>query len=118
MQVNLVQSNYQPDFRANVSDDFVKAAKNYLLKINNQPKLDYFTKKVANFKNYGTDDMGVIHQKFYLDGKQHHALYVTKKGMKPEEYILLTVKDQFRKVVEKFLHINKYEFDIKTNHIK
>ena len=45
-------------------------------------------------------------------------MYAAKDGMKPEEYVVLTVKDFFRKVVEKFMRINKYEFDMKTMDIQ
>lgn len=114
MQINSVQSNYQPNFQANVSDNFIKAAKNHLTKVGNQAKIDAFVKKIDNFKNYGSDDIDVIHERIFRDGKQYYALYATKKGLPKEDNVLLTVKDQFRKVVEKFMHINKYEFETKT----
>lgn len=116
MQINSIHSNYQTNFQANVSKNFVAAAKNYLEK--NPVKFDAFKKKVETYKYYGTDDINVFHSRKMLNGKEHYVLYAAKDGMKPEEYAVLTVKDAFRKVVEKFMHINKYEFDMKTMNIK
>ncbi len=112
MQVNSIQPNNQPNFQANVSKNFIEASKNYLKK--NPLKLEAFEKKVDTYKYYGTDDMNIFHQRVMLNGKPHYALYAAKDGMKPEEYVVLTVKDAFRKIVEKFMHINKYEFNTKT----
>lgn len=116
MQINSLQSNYQPNFKANVSKNFVEASKNYLRK--NPSKLEAFEKKVDTYKYYGTDDINVFHQRIMLNGKPQYALYAAKDGMMPEEYVLLTVKDVFRKIVEKFMHINKYEFNMKTMDIR
>lgn len=120
MHINSIQSNYQsnyqPNFKATVSKDFIDAAKNYLKK--NPTKLEAFEKKVDTYKYYGTDDINIFYKKNIINGKANYALYAAKNGMKPEEYVVLTVKDFFRKVVEKFMHINKYEFDMKTMDIQ
>lgn len=114
MPLNSIQSNYQPNFQANVSNNFVKASKDYLSKVGNQSKMDAFVKKIDNFKNYGSDNIEVFHERIFINGKPNYALYAKKEGMKPTEYVVLTVKDQFRKVVDKFMHINKHEFELKA----
>lgn len=114
MQINY-QANYQTNFKANVSKNFISATKNYLYK--NPAKFEAFDKKINAYKYYGTDDINVFHERIMLSEKPHYVLYAAKKGMKPEEYVVLTVKDAFRKIVDKFMHINKYEFNLKTKDI-
>ncbi len=116
MQINSIQSDCKPSFQAKVSSKFTEAAKNYFQK--NPVKLEAFEKKVDTYKYYGLSDVNVFHERVILNGKPHYALYAAKDGAKPEEYALLTVKDAFRKVIEKFMRINKYEFNLKTKDIK
>ena len=70
-------------------------------------------KKVNAFKRYGTNDVDIIYDKINLNGKTQYVLYAVKKGMKPGEYVVLAIKDQFRKLVEKFTRINEYEYTMK-----
>lgn len=121
MQVNSVNQNNSTSFKANVSHEFVNAAKNYYTKNFNfsqsSARIDRFMSKVGDFEKFGKDDIDVVYDKVLMNGKTQHVLYAKTQDMKPGDYIVLTAKDQFRKVLEKFTHINKYEFDVKTKDI-
>ena len=121
MQIHSHTNNSNTTFQAKISPEFISAAKNYYTKTSNaaqsEAKINKFMHKVGEYEKFGSDDITIIHKKI-SHNPQQHALYATKEGMKPEEYIVLTVKDQFRKVLEKFQRINQYEFDIKTKDIK
>ena len=69
-----------------------------------------FDEKVVEFKNFGYEDYYIKHVKKDIDGKRYHQLIAVRSGMDDSEGTVLTVKDQFRKAIEKFTHINKYEF--------
>lgn len=45
------------------------------------------------------------------NGQKMHALYIEEDGYKP---VLLSKKDQFRKLLAKFMKVNDYEFNIKV----
>jgi hypothetical protein len=114
MQSNLSVTPYRPAFQANVHKDFINAACIHYNKQHAPQKFERFMQKVRAFeKNYGTNDVTVVYDKVNLNGKTQHVLYAVKDGMKPGEYIVLSVKDQFRKLVEKFMHINEYEYTMK-----
>lgn len=114
MQVNSIQNNSQPNFQARVSNKFMKAADNYFLKYGNVQKRAIFDDKVDEFLNFGTDKMVVQYKKFVKDGQTRHKLYVRDYESEGQKAFLLTEKDSFRKVVEKFTHINDFEFNSKS----
>lgn len=116
MQSNLTVNSYRPAFQANVSPDFIKAADNFYKKGNQSYKFENFMEKVRAFeKSYGYNDVNIVYDKVIMNGKTTHVLYAIKDGMKPGEYVVLTAKDCFRKVLEKFFHINEYEFTMKMS---
>ena len=51
---------------------------------------------------------------FYKDGKPRVGLYAMKDDG-TEKNVLLTEKDSVKKVLEKLIHINKYELSTKMN---
>lgn len=108
-------NSYNPNFQANVSKGFVNSANVYYRKLNAGDKLEKFMKKVDAFKHYDTDDVNIVYDKVFLNGKAQHVLYSIKKGMKPGEYVVLSIKDQFRKLLEKFLYISEYEYTMKMS---
>ena len=113
MQSNLSVTPYSPAFQANVHKDFINAASIHYKKQHAPQKFEKFMKKVHAFEYYGTNDVNIVYDKVNLNGKTQHVLYAVKKGMKPGEYVVLSAKDQFRKLVEKFMHINEYEYTMK-----
>lgn len=109
MQVNSV-SNLS--FKAQVSQNFKTAAKNYYSKVakdryQRRDMLDNLEAKVDEFKLFGDNDMVVTYKTTKEDGKKMHALYIEQEGYEP---ILLSKKDQFRKLASKFMHVSDYEF--------
>lgn len=121
MQINSIKNDTMTNFQAKVSPNFINAAKTYYTKNNSysqcEAKINRFMSKVGEYAKYGSDDINVVFEKVPTKDKQY-ALYAVKDGMKPGDYAVLTVKDQFRKVLEKFLRINRYEFEVKTKDIK
>lgn len=113
MQVNSVNNNSQPSFKAYITNDFYVASRNHFNKICKPEKFDAFEKHMEKIEKMGITDMRISHKKIFKDGKPQYVLLVTKDG----KQAVLTVKDQFRKIVEKFMHINEYEFNMKTKDI-
>ena len=56
-----------------------------------------------------TQGITISYERINEEGKMKHAL-IAQKG---DKKVVLSTKDQFRKIVEKFSHINEYEFKIK-----
>lgn len=110
MQTNLSINN-QPAFKAAVSENFIKAAHNYFYGVEyNSVKTKLFDLKAAKVsKEFGYDDFVIKHKKVHKDGKIIHTLSADKDNLS----IPLTTKDKFRKIIEKFRRMTKYEFDIK-----
>ena len=118
MQSSLSVNNVQPNFQAKVSKHFIKDAHNVLgRQMNNQRMLVNFDEKVAEFEQFGYDDFFIKYIKEIIDGKVFHKLIAVKKEMKDSEGIILTSKDRFRKAIEKFTHINKFEFTQKMKKV-
>lgn len=115
MQTNL-RVNNQPTFNARVSDNFIKAAHNYLNGVEYRPsKTKFFDKKVAQvFNEFGYDEFTIKYAKENKDGKLTHKLYAEKEGLS----VPLTEKDQFRKVIEKFQRMTKGELYVKIKQFR
>ena len=111
MQTNLSISQSQTNFKAQVSNGFIKHTKKFYTGIgNNKAKLKQFEQKVEAFKDYGYDDYFIKYVQKDFNGERRHMLIAVRNGMDDSMGTVLTTKDKFRKVVEKFLHINEWEF--------
>lgn len=111
MQTSLSINKVQPDFQAQVSKHFVKDAQKLMeSKIRNKNIAANFEKKVTDFADYGYDEYYIKYIKKDIDGKRFHQLIAVRPGMDDSDGAVLTSKDKFRKVIEKFTHITKYEF--------
>lgn len=117
MQSSLTINNFQPNFQAKVAKHFIDDAHklfNYK-HIRNEMKVA-FDEKVTEFENFGYDDYFIKYVKKDINGKRFYQLLAVRPGMDDSEGTLLTSKDQFRKMIEKFTHINKFEFTKKMEH--
>ncbi|MGN0031034.1 MAG: hypothetical protein ACI37Q_03670 [Candidatus Gastranaerophilaceae bacterium] len=102
-------------FKANIDSKFLNAADAYL---KNQPPKQYkqFNSAVRRFVEIpNSDHLTISYKRSFQNGLPTHSLYANEAGQPP---ILLTVKDQFRKLIQKFSYMNEYEFKIKTGLIK
>lgn len=107
--------NTQISFRANIDSKFLDAADGFLKK---QPQKQYqqFQSAVRRFIEIpNSDNLTITYKKGFENGLPVHSLYANEAGKEP---ILLTAKDQFRKLIQKFSYMNEYEFKIKTGLIK
>lgn len=113
--MNNTISHQQPCFRANVDSKFLDAADGYLQK--QSPKqYKQFCSAVRRFVEIpNSNHLTIEYKKEFINNTVSHSLYATEAGKTP---ILLTVKDQFRKLIQKFSFMNEYEFKIKTGLIK
>ncbi len=111
MQSSLSVNNIQPNFQAQVSKNFIKNAHNMMdSQLKNKTLKTNFDKKVNEFAEYGYDEYFIKYVKEDIDGKRYHKLIAVRPGMDDSLGAVLTNKDKFRKIIEKFTHINKYEF--------
>ena len=110
-----VSKTQQPAFKANIDRKFLDAADGYL---KNKPKGRYkqFCSAVRRFVEIpNSDHITISYKKSFERGVETHALYAEPKGNEP---ILLTKKDLFRKLVQKFSFMNEFEFKTKTGLLK
>ena len=94
MQVNSINNNSQPSFKAYISNDFYVATEKYFQKIGQPSRMDKFEKQMDRIASMGDIDTKIFHKRILQ--------------------VILSTKDQFRKLIEKFMHINEYEFNLKT----
>lgn len=107
--------NTQISFKAGFDPKFLDAADGFLKR---QPEKQYkqFQSAVRRFVEIpNSDHLTITYKKGFENGTPIHILYANEAGKEP---ILLTAKDQFRKLVQKFSYMNEYEFKIKTGLIK
>ena len=105
----------QPAFKANIDGRFLDAANCYL---KNKPEVQYkqFRSAVRRFVEVpNSDHITISYKKSFERGVETHALYAEQEGNEP---ILLTKKDLFRKLVQKFSFMNEFEFKTKTGLLK
>lgn len=113
--MNSAISFQQPTFRANINDKFLNAADGYL---KNRPVKEYkqFCSAIRRFHEVPkSDNINIEYKKTFQDGKEMHSLFAIEKDKEP---IVLATKDQFRKLIQKFIYMNEYEFKIKTGLIE
>lgn len=116
MKVNTVNTNSQNcNFKANVSERFINRATEFCKKSGKQDLYTRFIQNVERFKNYGSDNVTVYYSKKNINGKDMHVLTAVDDSLIPAKRIILTSKDLFRKVIDKFSRINEYEFNVKMN---
>lgn len=101
-------------FRAEVSQRFLAPAKRHLENATYRQQ-SMFEDNVAMFENMpNTEGIIISYERVRENGEMKHAL-VAQKG---DKKVTLSVKDQFRKIVEKFSRMNEYEFQTKWNQQK
>ncbi len=102
-------------FGANIDDKFLNAADAYYKKLNSPAKYKQFCSAVRRFVEVPeSDSITIRYQRGVANGKPSYMLYASGNG----QDILLTAKDQFRKLLEKFSYMNEYEFKSKTALLK
>ena len=115
MQINSIHNNNNnTTFGIKISKELINGANNvYWATEYNQGKFNRFYRK-AKFmqENFGFDNYTIFPKTTYINGKKSCNLYAVKDGDTVENGVLLTAKDNFRKVLDKFIHIN--EFELKT----
>ena len=108
MQSNLSINSYRPSFGLKVSEAFKKAAHNYYNGVEYRPwRIKPFNKRVGVVENqYGYDEFEMYHEKAVVDGKELFRLLVKRDDMEP---VLISEKDVFRKLIDKFYRFTKGE---------
>lgn len=117
MQSSMTIKAAQPAvaFKASFDDKFLNAADAYYQKMNSPAKYKQFCSAVRRFAEVpNSDHITIRYNKGFANGKPSHMLYASENG----KDVLLTAKDQFRKLLDKFSYMNEYEFKLKTGLIK
>ena len=106
---------YQPNFRANIDEKLLDAAHGYLKK-RSANEYKQFRSAIRRFHEVpNSDHLTIAYKRGYENGQEMHSLCAIENGKEP---IVLSKKDQFRKLVQKFLYMNEYEFKTKTGLIQ
>ena len=112
---SISNSSQELSFKASFDAHFLDAANAYYTKLKSPAKNKQFNSAIRRFVEVpNSDEIKISYKRGFKDGKPAHVLYATKEG----NDIVLIVKDQFRKLLEKFSYMNEYEFKIKTGLIK
>ncbi len=107
--------NAQVSFKANIDSRFLDAADAFLQKQSTK-QYKQFNSAVRRFIEIpNSDHLTITYKKGFEKGLPVHSLYANEIGKQP---ILLTTKDHFRKLIQKFSYMNEYEFKVKTGLIK
>ena len=111
MQTNLYLYQNKPSFGANVSKNFVKAAHNYYNGVEYRPyRSKVFDEKVKQVvKCFGYNEFTLKCHRTKTKGKTVYNL-VADNGLYE---VPIAAKDQFRKVIEKFMRLTRDELYIK-----
>jgi len=102
-------------FGIKISPSLLEAADEFYCGVNHsQEEFDRFYRKAKYMEeNYGFDDYEIVLKKFYKKGKPKTGIYAVRGEGYNKKEIVLTVKDNVRKALEKFLHINVHELNTK-----
>ncbi len=115
MQINRIENHNNTSFGIKISKELINGASNlYWATEYNQGKFNRFYRK-AKFmeERFGFNDYTIIPKTTYENGKKNSSLYAVKDGESIDDGVLLTMKDNFRKVLDKFIHINEFELAAK-----
>ena len=113
MQVNSISIN-QPSFGIKVSPDIIKAADEFFVKNNhNQEQFNKLYRKAKYMEeNYGFDEYTISIKSFSKNGKRFKGLIATKENSN-QKPVYLTIKDNLKKIFERFIRISEYELNNK-----
>ena len=96
-------------FSAKISPRFLTPAKRYLEDANYRQQIKFEDNLDMFSKMPYTEDIIISYERTRENGELKHAL-VAQKG---DKKVVLSTKDQFRKLVEKFSNMSEYEFRTK-----
>ena len=114
MRTSFNIENNNVAFSASLARNFQKAADNYLYRNINTPirKLDQFIAARKRFENLRNTENITIDFRRITDGtKKSYELFA--KNSDTNEEVILSKKDTFRKIIDKFSFMNDYEFKVK-----
>ena len=111
--MKITQAAYNtPNFTAKFDGHFLDAADAFYKKNNVPSKYKQFCSAVRRFAEVpNSDSITISYKKEFTKGQPVHSLYASEPDKSP---VILTKKDQFRKLLEKFSYMNEYEFKLKT----
>lgn len=106
----------QQVFGAKISQNFLNIAEDCILQSGYKRPVSYgqFLNAVEKFDKYGSDVTKISFKKEIISGTEMFSLYATKQDSTP---VLLASKDNFRKLLKKFVNFSQREFDTKVKKI-
>ena len=114
MLSDLSVTSYKPSFGIKVNKRFIDAAHNYYNDVEYRPwRTKPFDKRVKEvIDTFGYDEFELVFKKERENGVLMHCLYAIKEGM---DDVLISRKDQFRKLMDKFRYMTKGELYLKIH---
>ena len=109
-----VDFNSQQAFGVNVDPKFVNAMRGFMNSGENRLKNNYkLSKKIEEYANFGFDDYTMqLNQKYTAWGTEY-TIKAVRDGENSENAAVIAKRTSFRKIVEKFLKINRGELKAK-----
>ena len=101
----------QPIFNAKVSPRFIKSMQGYFNNGPNRLQNNYrLNEKIAEYASFGRDDFTIeMRQKSGALGFEY-SLVAVRDGEEYDRGIILATRTAYRKIVNKFMNMNKGEF--------
>ena len=99
-------------FGVNVDPKFVNAMRGCINSGENRLKNNYkLNKKLEDYAGFGHDDYTVeLHKKYSAWGNEY-IMKAVRDGENPDNAVVLAKRNSFRAILNKFLHINRSEFN-------
>ena len=106
--------NNNPSFGIKISSQILQTADDfYIKKRHNKELFDKLYRKSKYMEdNFGFNEYTLTIKNCKIDGKRTHALYAVK-DIDPKHPVLIAVKENVNKILEKFQHLSEYELNNK-----
>ena len=104
-------NGFQTNFNAKVSPRFIKSMQGYFNNGPNRLHNNYrLNQKITEYESFGRDDFTIeMRQKSGALGYEY-SLVAVRDGDKSDRDIVLAIRTSYRKIVNKFMNMNKGEF--------
>ena len=101
----------QPNFNAKVSPRFIKSMQGYFNNGENRLRNNYrLNQKIEEYASFGKDDYTIeMRQKIGSLGYEY-SLVAVRDGDESGKGVVLAIRTAYKKIVNKFMNMNKGEF--------
>lgn len=117
MQVNFSVKTTQPAFKAKIEDNLLDAAYEHFCNHSSSKNYGQYCSALKRFSELpDTENVSIGYKKVFKNGKPSHMLY----GFHETDFraVVLTKKDFFRQLIDKFSYMTEAEFLTKMSLLK